>query len=73
MGDRALTNLESELAALEAATPFLRQSMAPEQFDAQIRDCCKDIIDSAKTEGEVAYARERLNSILQPFDVSFCD
>jgi hypothetical protein len=66
MGDKAPTTLESELAALEAAIPFLRRSMAPEQFDAQIRDCCKDIIDSARTQAEVAYARERLNSIPVP-------
>ena len=71
MGDNRRTILESELAALEAAIPFLRQSMLPELFDAQIRDCCKDIIAGAETDDEVAYARDRLDGILEPTEVRF--
>jgi hypothetical protein len=73
MNDSRLTTLEAELAALEAAIPFLRQSMSPEQFAWEVRQCCKDIMASAQTEAEISYARLALNDILESAEAPFCD
>ena len=71
MIDTAQNTLDVELTALEAALPYLRRSMSPDAFSAHLRECCRDILASARSGEDTAHIRAGLAAMLGPDEMDF--
>lgn len=56
-------SLDEQLSALEAALPFLRQSLADADLDARIAQYSRDILGGAQTPDERDYVHGRLDAM----------
>ena len=59
-------SLDEQLSALEAALPFLRQSLAPGELASHLDRYARDILSGADSAAERGYVRERLQSMHVP-------
>ena len=56
--------VEAEVAALEAALPYLKKTLPPAEVEEQVQEFAKDILDSAPVEDRQETSR-RLDKIVR--------
>jgi hypothetical protein len=56
--------IEAEMAALEAALPYLKKTLPPAEVEEQVQEFAKDILDGAPADERQATSR-RLDEIVR--------